>query len=90
MNDKEAIIEAMAKASYEHWYAPDQWGARSPGRYMQDAWRKGMRAAYDASPIERYRKALEEIKGEMAGADSEDGRDAHFIANRALLESSVE
>lgn len=53
MPDREAIIEAMAEAM---WLS--QPGPRQP-YWNQEVWERFAAAAYDASPIERYRKALE-------------------------------
>lgn len=58
-DEREAIIEAMAEAM---WLS--QPGPRMP-YWNQAVWERFATAAYDASPIERYRKALEEIQNEL-------------------------
>ena len=74
-DDREAIIEAMAVA------ARDKFGELDGGGIGRDDWRAMMRAAYDASPLERYRLALEQIAGSPFGSSHEVDRG---IAERAL------
>lgn len=80
MPEREAIIDAMAQAIETR-----QWGAYP----FSSAFSSELAAAaYDASPIERYRKALEDISREWltldGGSAYQSGCEMHAIAGRAL------
>ena len=70
-NDREAIIEVIAQALV----------VASGGQPAYLNWSGLARAAYDASPLERYRLALEQIAGSPFGSSHEVDRG---IAERAL------
>ena len=77
-DDREAIIEAMAEAINEVLFHGNDWidDPRDPKRIA--------RAAYDASPLERYRLALENVQDRVKFQSSDYARDVWAIAERAL------